>query len=254
MLTLNEVSNDLVPPDNLLFDGSGSREDFLALGNGFLWNLLVARARLQPSHSVLDIGSGNGAKARPLTTYLNSVGQYVGFDVVREGVEWCKTAYKKYPNFQFDHADLMSDWYNKSAGVSAVNFEFPYEADQFDVAFMASVVTHLLPAELENYLAQTFRVLKPGGCLLATCYLVNDLNCGKHSALVQGCSFSPYKIDGCWVLDNNSPSRGVAYDEFFLRRLCKRIGFVVSEITFGTWSNDVDRLSALQDSVLLVKA
>ena len=253
MHPLIEISNDLVPPNNLLFDGSGSKEEFVTLGNGFLWNMLVARARLMPSHSVLDIGSGNGQKARPLTTYLNGSGRYVGFDIVLEGVEWCKANYKPFPNFHFDHADLISDWYNKSAGMSGVNYQFPYEADQFHVAFMASVVTHLLPAELENYLAQTFRVLKKGGCLLATCYLVNDINCGNHSALVQGRTFSPYKLDSCWVLDINSPSCGVAYDEFYLRRICKRNGFVVSEITFGTWSNGVDRLSALQDSVLLVK-
>lgn len=223
------------------------------MGNGFLWNMLVARARIQPSHFVLDIGSGNGNKARPLTTYLDSTGRYVGFDVVREAIEWCRTAYKEQPNFVFDHSDLLSDWYNKTATVSAANYQFPYAANHFDIAFMVSVVTHLLPDELENYLTETFRVLKRGGCLLATCYLVNSLNGGNHSVLVQGSSFSPFGSGDCWVLDKNSPRRGVAYDELSFRTICKRIGFVVSEITFGTWSNGVDRLNALQDSVLLVR-
>ncbi len=251
---LSAGSNDLVPPYNLLFEwDSGSKEEYINLGNGFLWNMLVARARLQPTHSVLDIGSGIGQKARPLTTYLNSAGRYIGFDIVRDGVEWCKANYKAFPNFQFDYADLMSDWYNKDARATSENYVFPYARDQFDVAFMASVATHLLPAGLENYLAQTFRVLKSGGCLLATCYLVNEINCGSHSVQIQGCFFAPYTSEDCWVLDINSPSRGVAYDELSFRRLCHRNGFVVSEITFGTWSNGVDKLNSLQDSVLLTK-
>jgi SAM-dependent methyltransferase len=253
MTVQHNISVDLVPPDSLLFDGSGSKEEFISLGDGFLWNLLVARARLQPSHSVLDIGSGNGQKARPLATYLNSEGRYVGFDVVAEGVEWCKANYEKHPNFHFDHIDLKSDWYNQSAVRSAKDFIFPYEPEQFDVAFMASVVTHLLPAEFENYLTQTFRVLKPGGCLLATCFMVNELNEGKHATEVQGCTFSPYQFEDCWVLDSAAPRRGVAYDEFKFRRLCAQAGFVVAEITYGKWSNSIDKLGALQDSVLLVK-
>ena len=123
----------------------------------------------------------------------------------------------------------------------------------FDTAFMASVATHLLPDELDNYLKQSFRVLKPGASLLVTCYLINELNAGRHAVDIQGpmrfTRFSPV----CHVIDEAQPSRAVAYDEIHLRRRCAEAGFVVAEITFGTWSNGIDRMASLQDTILLVK-
>lgn len=244
--------HDLIPDVTLLFDGSGSKEEFIDLGNGFMWNLLVARARLLPQHSVLDIGSGNGQKARALTKYLDSNGKYFGFDVVENGINWCKEQYLRFPNFQFDFADLQSDWYNQKSLKKDYEYVFPYKNDFFDVAFMASVATHLLPKGLENYLKQSFRVLKRQGCLLFTCYLINQINEGRHAVRIQSGKFSRFSKE-CWVLDKEHPRKGVAYDERFLRQLCKETGFVLSELTFGTWSNATDRLASLQDTVLLVK-
>ena len=70
-----------VPPVELLFDGSRSAEEFKANGEGFTRFMLVQYARLQPTERVLDIGCGNGQKARALTKYLGTSGSDEGVDI-----------------------------------------------------------------------------------------------------------------------------------------------------------------------------
>src|SRR6185369_13897975 len=62
---------ELIPPPELLFDGSWTTEEFVLVGEGFTNENLIRRGRLQPHEKVLDLGSGNGQKARVLARYLN---------------------------------------------------------------------------------------------------------------------------------------------------------------------------------------
>jgi len=57
-------------------------------------------------------------------------------------------------------------------GIPATEFTFPYEDDSFDLVFGLSLFTHLLPADLERYLHETRRVLRPGGRSLYTFFLL----------------------------------------------------------------------------------
>jgi ubiquinone/menaquinone biosynthesis C-methylase UbiE len=251
--TVNMTSDSLIPPDELLIDGPRSRQEFIDGGPGFLCNVLVPRTALQPHHAVLDIGSGNGRHARVLTEYLNSQGSYRGFDIVRNIVEWCQERYAPFPNFRFDFANVRSDWYNPDALISPETYTFPYSNEQFDIAYATSLFTHLEPDATTNYLRECARVLKPGGRLLVTSFLVNVYNSGKNTVqTVQGLKFkrlSPVHH----VIDPEHRSRGVAYDESAFRKMISDTGLVVSELTFGTWANGVDVLSAVQDMVLSVK-
>lgn len=72
------IDETLIPPDDLLSDGPGTREDFIEGGVGLLWNGLVARAGLKPDMAVLDIGSGDGKHAQVLADFLSSEGKYRG--------------------------------------------------------------------------------------------------------------------------------------------------------------------------------
>lgn len=245
------LDETLIPPDELLFDGTGTRQQFIDGGPGFLWNSLVARARLEPHHTILDIGSGNGKHARVLTEFLQG-GSYAGFDIVPDGIRWCQDRYGRFPNFRFDLAEVHSDWYNPDCTVMPEDYVFPYNDESFDVAFAASLFTHLEPAATINYFRQTHRTLKNGGRLLLTCFLINDFNRGRQAQDVQDRQFSQAS-DAHWVIDANNPSRGVAYDEAALRQMLIDAGFVVAEMTFGTWANRIDALSAFQDTIVAIK-
>src|SRR5882672_11381021 len=89
----------LVPPVEMLFDGSSSVEQFVAFGEGFVRDILIPRAGLLPSDVFLDLGCGNGAVARALTSYLQPPGRYEGLDVHGDSVKWLREHYGGRPVF-----------------------------------------------------------------------------------------------------------------------------------------------------------
>src|SRR5256885_5594978 len=173
----------LVPPRRLQFVGDG---DFAAVGDEFLGHL-VELAGLTPDSRVLDVGCGIGRLARPLARFLDDRGSYAGFDVNPVGVGWCQLRYDE--RFAFTLADLFNARFHPTGRHKAIEYRFPYDDDSFDAAVMASVPTHLLEEEAEHYLAETLRVLRPGGRLLATFFLLDD---ESRAAIVEGRAALPF--------------------------------------------------------------
>ena len=97
------------------------------------------------------------------------------FDVVEKGVNWCNAKIKKdHPNFNFRYVPLNNDLYNPSSLAKASEFHFPYADEQFDLAFLFSIFTHMQTEEIDHYLTEIYRVLKPGGKCLATFFLYKE--------------------------------------------------------------------------------
>lgn len=242
--------DDLVPPTELIIDGTGTREVFAARPPTFLQNVLIPRCRLKPEHAILDIGFGNGRHARHLTRFLKPEGRYVGFDIVPGPVEWCQRAYAPFANFHFDLARIRSDWYAPHETTRAEDYVFPYEADTFDVAIATSLFTHLEPAASANYLKQTARVLRPGGCFAFSAYLWRDHAPQRDD--IQGCRFTRAS-PAHHVLDHSKPSRGIAHDFDNMQAMVRDAGLVLSEIYFGRWAHPIDQMGNAQDLMIAVK-
>ena len=130
-------------------------------------------AGLRAEHRVLDIGSGIGNLAVGLIDHLQ--GTYDGFEVHREAVDWCRRAITpRYPTFRFHRADLVSGAYNPDGRVSAAQYRFPFPDKSFDVIFLGSVYTHLLPEDTRQFVHEVSRLLAPGGFCVASYFLLND--------------------------------------------------------------------------------
>jgi SAM-dependent methyltransferase len=209
------------------------------------------RAQLRQDDRVLDLGSGNGQKARVLSRYLNEQGSYEGLDIVRDGIEWCRNAYAGFPNFRFTLAeDLYSSHYNPNGHVRAEKYRLPYRGEDFHLVFCASLFTHLLPHETENYVAEIARVLRPKGRLVLTAFLLNS---DSLRTADQGSIKFPIECDGYRVANAVDPSWAVAIPEDFLRHAMERCGLRICEVTYGFWAGAPDLLSALQDCLIAVK-
>ncbi len=139
------------------------------------WLLAALDAgELAPGGRVLDIGCGPGRLAARLTHQLDG-GSYEGFDIVPRSIGWCQRKISaRHPSFRFQLADIRNAQYNPTGSQEARAYSFPYPDREFDLALAASVFTHMRPGEIERYVCEAARVLKPGGRLLASFFMLNE--------------------------------------------------------------------------------
>ena len=240
--------DEMTPPRRLIFVGDG---DFRKTGNEF-FKYFLDFAGLVSSSKVLDIGCGIGRMAIPLTNYLTS-GTYEGIDIVPRGIKWCeKNISSRYPNFHFQLADVYNMWYNPSGICVPSEYRFPFADQSFDFVFLTSVFTHMLPAELENYLAEIARVLKPQGRLLATYFLINE---ESERLILQSRSTLDFRYSGPGYLtiSEGKPEAAVGYREEYIRGLYNKRGLeLTGPIHYGSWCGRENFVS-YQDMIITVK-
>jgi ubiquinone/menaquinone biosynthesis C-methylase UbiE len=244
----------LIPPREMLYDGSSSPEEFVLLGENFSQYILIPRAHLLPDAAILDLGCGNGAVARALTRVLSPAGRYEGLDINAASVAWLQEHYRPHANFRFTHADVRNAAYNPGGRFGADNYRLPFSDGTFDVVLLKSVFTHMGPSGVRNYLGETSRVLKPSGRSVITFFLLNEesrrlADAGAGELLMR----HAYPGDPlCRLLNPEVPEAAIAHDEQRIRRWFIEAGFSTVEISFGNWCGRRSLLG-LQDMVIALK-
>lgn len=230
----------MIPPIEYVNEVGGNWE----IGNEFVEHLKNL-CGLLPSHNILDVGCGCGRMAVPLSRFL--IGEYHGIDIERHLVDWCQTNIHC-QNFQFHHSDIYNSRYNPMGVLKASNYKFPFPNAKFDIILLASVFTHMLPADLENYLSEISRTLRPGGKCLITYFLLNAdsirLMCNPNSALNFTLERGPFRIN-----NEKVPEDAVAYNESFIRNLYGKYGLKILAIKYGGWCSR-NEFTSFQDIII----
>jgi SAM-dependent methyltransferase len=223
----------------------GPLRSFESSGAEFM-DYLRSLAGLRPGARVLDIGCGCGQMALHLKNYLDEKGSYVGVDIHRPSINWCRQKIaRRYKNFQFAHIDVRNLAYNPNAAQRAEAYQFPFADRSFDLILLKSVFTHMRPPEVSNYIREVARLLKGDGRCLATFFLLND----EQAALPNDLAFN--FGEGEWrYVHEHSPESAVAYDESFLMQLLEQYELAVEQKFYGSWSGREDGLS-YQDILIL---
>ncbi|WP_312367820.1 class I SAM-dependent methyltransferase [Ensifer sp.] len=222
------------PDPSNIFVGDG---DFRAIGAEFLGHF-VRLGGLRSSHRVLDIGCGIGRMAVPLTQYLDGEhGRYDGVDPVEGGIRWCKSAVAPhYPNFSFQHLDIAHDLYNPKGAIKGRALKLPFADGQFDFIIMTSVVTHLPADEVMAYLREIVRVLRVGGRLFMSAFIVDDIAAknatGRRDPRL---GFARAGQGPCWFVPGQPPLAAVGFDDGFLDTAFDRTGLSVVLKSLGHW-------------------
>ena len=209
---------------------------------------------LQPQHSILDIGSGLGRMAVPFIGYLDTKGSYHGIDIVKTGINWCnKNIAADNPQFKFIHSDIYNDLYNTSGKLKGEKYIFPFPEDNFELIFLTSVFTHMLQAEVEQYINEIARVLKPGGRCLATFFILNDEAETLMNTTRDSFKF-PYHHGDYSLMSKDTKTANVAYRQQWIENQMSKNNLKTEIIRYGYWcGRDKDKYPDFQDIFIVCK-
>jgi len=227
---------------------------------------LMEQAGMTRDSDVLDVGCGPGRMAAVLTERLSPSGTYEGFDVMPKSIDWCRKAItSRFPNFRFQLADLENGQYNPKGTQKASEYVFPYGDESFDIAVAGSLYTHLRPFEAQRYLAETARVLRPGGRFVGTWFLINE---ESEQALADGKVLRPGLFSHTQPplrlefhledergnpfrsLDPDTPEYMVAVDEEQVRADYERAGLRIVDVLYGHWAGRSNKDQHGQDVIV----
>jgi SAM-dependent methyltransferase len=107
----------------------------------------------------------------------------------------------------------------------------------------------MLAADVENYLMEIARTLKPDGTALITWYLLDEVSrTTKKPAL----DFR-YKFDEVsWTTVKSTPEAAIAFDVDFVKSLYAKAGLSIETIEHGYWARP-DAPYMLQDMIVARK-
>jgi len=124
-------------------------------------------------------------------------------------LEWCQHHITpRFPQFRFQSVDAFACAHHNPEGkLKATECTFPYPANTFDVALASSVFTHMLPDGVENYVAETARVLKRSSRFLVSHLLLNG---DALRAIEEGTTIFDlrYESGPCRILTPRHQKRG----------------------------------------------
>ena len=190
---------------------------------------------LKPTDRVLDVGCGCGRIAIPLQKFLSESGSYVGFDLNKEYVDWCQQNIAEVDErFSFHYFDLLSESYNPTGTKSPVDFVFP-KIGSIDIAILSSVITHMYPSEIEQYVQNLSRVVKSNGRCIISALLMNEeskKSVREHTTIF---NFVHEVGESCWTFNVEQPLDGISCEEKWLCDLFNKHGFVIEKLVYGNW-------------------
>jgi SAM-dependent methyltransferase len=195
---------------------------------------LLQDAGLTPGVRMLDLGSGCGRTAIPLTETIGPRGLYRGLEPARTMVEWCQRRITpRFPHFHFVHFDARNKVYNPRGREEPEGFRLPFEENSFDLVVAISVFTHLLPDATLKYVRECSRVLSCRGILFATFFLAES---GLRSA--DGRLRFIHPLEGMALsVDRKFPEKAVSYHAKWLLDVGQKSMLELAPpIRWGGWS------------------
>ena len=239
-----------LPPKAHMF--TGAPMDFAASGRRELETICNSTGA-NPSSHILEVGCGIGRLAIAMPDFLDASGGYEGFDIVPEGIEWCKQhIVGPHDNIHFTLADVYNKEYNPKGSRQPADYQFPYEDETFDVAVLISVFTHMLPTDVDRYVGEIARVLKKNGRICASYSIINPESLQLMTS-GSGSVYFKYNLGSYWISSKRVPELGVAYDERYLRGIYSKHGLSDPlDIYYGRWCGRSTGLD-IQDVVVATK-
>lgn len=238
-------------PVNLMKLTGGGPDTFDLIANEHI-QIIRELVGINPNWNILEIGCGIGRDAIPLGEILSPTASYVGVDIEADQIDWCnQNINKRHPNFRFCFIDIYEKLYNPKGQVPFHSVRLPVDDMSIDLVILQSVFTHMLRADVVHYLKEFARLLRRGGKVYTTFFIIDD---NIRNALTDK-SYLQFKYSespGCFLQSLENPTHAVAYTEQILQEMLDEAGLeLVQPVTYGFWSGMRSPINGGQDSVVI---
>jgi SAM-dependent methyltransferase len=197
----------------------GNHVHFLEMGRKF-WLEFLSRQYCKFDSDVVELGCGCGRIARPLKDSWFE-GSYLGVDVDSDMINYCK-CYFPSDRFQFLLSPHKSKTYSgrtaESAQSSSRTGALVLEPESKDFVYSVSLYSHLLQEQFEDYLRESFRVLRCGGLMYLTFFCIEDVELGERWSFA-------HRLGNAYLESTNFPEAAVAYHRADVRHWANLAGF-----------------------------
>lgn len=173
-----------------------------------------------PDHAygaVFDFGCGCGRNARQMMLQKQPPSTYVGVDLNRQSIEWCRdNLTAMWPACEFHHLNVRNATFNAKA--TEERMRFPVER-KYSLVNAHSVFTHIVERNLDHYFSECVRVLDADGAFRSTWFLFDK----TVFPMMQ-------EFQNCLYINAEDPTNAAVYDYRFVARKFEDHGLVISKI------------------------
>ncbi len=169
--------------------------------------------------SVVDFGCGCGRVARQLIQQRVRPRRYIGIDLHRGMVEWCRANLAPHASgFEFFHHDVLELGFNPGPD-KPLWAPLPVADDTCSMFIAHSVFTHVMQDHAVSYLRELRRVLRPGGVALTTWFLFDKRD------------FPMMQVDqNALFINSTNPTNAVIFDREWLVATLAEVGLVAAVV------------------------
>jgi SAM-dependent methyltransferase len=169
---------------------------------------LVSHCGLSKDSALLDVGCGFGRLAIGVLDRVGTIRSYCGVDVSAAAVAWCT------------RLDVRNERYNPGGEAITGAFRLPFADATFDLAYAYSVFSHMELGDIERYLGELQRVVRPGGWAFVTMFVADE---------VPEVSVNPAAGALAW----QGPLHCVRYNRAFIEHRIASAGFAITQVSDG---------------------
>lgn len=182
---------------------------------------LIQSWDLTTTTRLLDVGCGTGRLAIGFLSCLGDMTYYRGLDVNPASVQWCTHHINAlHHGFQFIRVDVQNTRYNPAGQQISEQLRLPFSAGEFEGIYLYSVFSHMEMWDIQHYLAEFYRLLKPGGRVFLTAFVE------EH---VPDMSVNPENYRRNW----QGALHCVRFEQHFFETLLTAPGFRIDRFDYG---------------------
>jgi len=236
---------------------TGTLQNFTEVSQKHM-DVLRTYGAISEATDIVEIGCGVGRDAIALLPKLPKDGSYLGIDIMGDSIAWAQEHITtRDPRFTFVHFDVADAQHNPGGTDTMANNSIPRDAGSTDLIFMFSVFTHMFPADVSQYLHDFARILRPGGRVVATAFIITEglpahlLSIGGGA--VRNLTFQHEVEQGFF---HNDPAKVPGATGYSIERLEEEAavaGLKLTKFAKGSWSKSGTHETLGQDVIVFTR-